>query len=435
MSDQAPGGKRRAGLRTTRRVALALLGAALAATAQEPDPFGAPPPDPFGAPAPDPFGGVAAVPSSSRGAASDAGFDPSAVRAAARPGVWLGPVELHGRINLTLSFTDDAERVELLDDTSLELSSADLYAQWFPCPWFGLLGELELESDLHDRERALEVEVELLVAEVRPLGDDRLRLRAGYFPAPFGVERRFYAPSRNVLANRPAAFRRVYPGDYNDWGVMAWWRQPLGAWGGELEVEAALLRGLEGPLGRADRPAFFERDDNHEPMFAGRVGLTLFDVAPADGGLAGLLGLPLRLTLGASLLFGHHDDAARARLRVLGFDAALTLGELSARVEVVLADLEADGPATRDRRAEGLYALLVWRRRFARPWLEEGFVALRYDVADPDARARDGHDVERWHVGLGWVPAEGWLVKLGFETSRQGAERPRTVFVEVGYSF
>lgn len=297
------------------------------------------------------------------------------------------------------------------------------------------MGEVELESDLHEDERPVEVEVELLVAELRPLGDDRLRIRAGYFPVPFGLERRHYAPARNELANRPAAFRRLYPGDYGDWGVALWAKQAL-PWGGELELEAALVRGLEGPLGRKDRPSFLERDDNREPMFAGRLGWTPFALAPARGGPAALLGLPLRLTLGASLLVGHHDDEASAMLRVLGFDAGVTVGELSARVEVVLSDVEAgrQGPA-RDIRGEGLYALLVWRRRFGLPWLEEGYVALRYDLADPDVRVRDGHDVERWHLGLGWVPEPGWLVKLGFEAGHAGAEKPRAVYFEVGYSF
>lgn len=417
--------------------ALALLSglSPLAARAQD-DPFGAPAPDPFGAPAPDPFAADVAPVVTRTGPPSMAAFDPDAVRANARPGLWLGPVELHGRANLTLSSTGPRRtRVEHLRGTQLSLSSADLYAQWFPTRWFGLMGEVELAYDLEGDGRELEVEPELLLAEVRPLGDDRLRLRLGYFPVPFGIERRYYAPPRNELATRPAPFRTVFPGTYSDWGAAVWARQPLPLWGGEVEAEVALTRGLEGPLGRDARPGPFDRDGNGEPQLTGRVGWTVFDLHPASDALAGLVGVPLRLSLGASLLLGHHDRRARSRVRLVGLDAGLTVGELTARAEVIAGEVE-DGAPGRTVRCEGLYAQLVWRRRFERPWLEEGFVALRYDLADPDTRVRDARDARRWHLGLGWVPVDGVLVKLGLELSRERrGDWQETVFLELGYSF
>jgi hypothetical protein len=342
-------------------------------------------------------------------AATSSVFDPDAARPRGR-GVELGPVTLHGRANVTGAYFDGTEPVERLDHAELELSSADLYAEWTPCAWFALLGEVELASELEDDERALEVEPELLVAEVRPLGDERLRLRAGLFPVPFGLERRFYAPPRNELVTRPAAFRALFPGTWSDLGVMAWGTLPTFA-GGEVELEAGLVRGLEGPGARGDRHAPLERDENHEPMLCGRTGWTALDVDA-----------PLRLSVGvgASLVAGHHDDDARERLRYEGYDATLRVGPFTARFELVLREVEGQRPA------RGWYGVVAWRQRFALPWLEEAHVAARWDRVE---------ELERWHAALGWVPLEGLQVKLEVARARLDDDRVWSALLEVGYAF
>lgn len=408
---------------------VALVAAAASARGQEPGPADDlfTPPDPFASETPP-------VETPPTGAAPASGgpswFDPDAVRAGKAPeGLRLGPVELHGRANVTFSYSDGLEPIELLDHAELELSSADLYAEWFPTTWLGFLAEGELTRELEEDERKLEVEPELAIVELRPLRTDRLRVRAGLFPVPFGVERRFYAPPRNELITRPAAFRQVFPGTWSDVGVMVWGRQPLPAWGGELELEVGLVRGLEGPGARGDRQAF-ERDENHEPMVAGRAGWTLFDVGPDDGA-------PLRvaLTVGASLVAGHWDDDARRRLRYEGFDAALTVGPLTGRVEVVLSKVELDPPEG-SKRMRGLYVVAAWRHEFEDvQGLKELHVAGRWDLIDGDSRVRDARDVERFHIGVGWVPAERFLVKVEAGRARYLDERVWTTLAEVGFAF
>lgn len=355
-------------------------------------------------------------------------FDPDAVRAGARPGVWLGPIELHGRANLTYSYSDGEEPIERLEHSELHLSSLDLYAEWRPWAWLGFIGEVELESELEEDGHEQEVDPELVVVELRPLSDERLRIRAGLFQVPFGLERRYYAPPRNELGTRPAAFRVLFPGSWSDLGVMAWGRQPLGPLGSEVELEVGLIRGFEGPGGR-DRRQELEEDDNHEPMVTGRLGATLFDVRPEAGA-------PLRMALGvgASLLAGHWDDAARRRLRYEGYDATARLGPLVVRFELLLGRIDLDPPGRR-RRLAGHYLQAALRHRFALFLLDEGWLAGRWDVIDDDTDARTGGDVERFHLGAGWVPLEGLVVKLEGSRARSLDERVWTVLAEVGYSF
>ena len=417
-----------------------------------PDPFGAAP-DPFGE-APDPFGaapvGSVAPVGSPGGAAPPAGegapgFDPDAVELAHEaPGF-----ELHGRANLTMALSNDDDQVELLEDNSLELSSLDLYAQWFPLTWIGAQGEVELETELDDGERRLEVDLELLVLELRPLGHERLRLRGGWFPVPFGVERRYYAPPRNELATRPAPFLRLFPGDYSDLGLMLWWRQPVAPWGAELELEAALVRGLEDPRLNAEgvrslavegRPEAFQSDENGEPQLVGRIGLTLVDLDPGRKGehpWAQALPGSLRLTLGFSGLLGHWDDRARQRVAFVGYDAQLELGGLRLRVEAVLSRIEGLGEFGRDQKGGGLYALVAYHWHPDLFLLEELFAAFRYEVLDPDHTRRDELELERYHWGLGWSPVQGLLFKLGWELTRPsgGPDSRSVVYLEAGYSF
>jgi hypothetical protein len=168
----------------------------------------------------------------------------------------------------------------------------------------------------------------------------------------------------------------------------------------------------------------------------GRVGWTLLEGDPAAKDAAGLLSeLPfrMRLTLGASLLFGHYDDDARRRVLMHGFDAELELGGFRARVEYVARWFEVDqGP---DLNGDGFYALLAYHHTFGVTFLEEGYVAFRYGRADPDRRIDDTLDVERYHLGLGWIPYEGFLVKLGVEYAEAPGLYATTVFLEVGYAF
>ncbi|MGE0710630.1 MAG: hypothetical protein AB7N76_27555 [Planctomycetota bacterium] len=411
---------------------------------EAPDPFaaeGAPLGQPDLGEAPDPFAAErAAAPTP-----ASPSFDPAAVETRLPP----PGLEVHGRINLTLALLRGREPTETLrGPAAFELSSADLYAQWFPRHWFGVLAEVELESDLEgDRgegeERDVEPDLELLVVELRPLLDERLRLRVGRAPLPFGLERRYYAPSRRELANRPAAFRRVFPASVSDVGAFLWWTAHLPTgWGTLFELEAALTAGLEGP-DREDLPDPLRPDRNGEPQLTGRAALTLLDV---DGDPVSPLPCAARLTLGASLLLGHWDPQARRRLRFVGYDAELVvggpaLGELGLRFELVQSAIELgpDALLGRTRHGRGYYAQVAYHLPLRRSLADEVFVAFRYGRADRDLRVAEAVDVERYHLGFGWVPVDGPLgkvmAKLGLEVSKGPGAVERALYLELGYAF
>ncbi|MEZ6187164.1 MAG: hypothetical protein R3F62_19405 [Planctomycetota bacterium] len=404
-----------------------------------PDPFASPdplvdPPDPFASPdplvdPPDPFADPAPVDSATAGAS----FDLDAVD----PLPPAPPLEFHGRANGTLAITRQGESVELLEDNAFELSSVDLYLSYFPTRWIGALGEAELESDLGEGERKLEVEVELLVLELRPLLSDRLRIRFGREPVPFGLERRYYAPPRNELANRPAAFRRVFPGTYSDTGAYVWWTEPVGFLGGEVELELGISKGLTGP-DREDRPKQFRKDTNSAPQYSGRLGWTVFDLDPQRKGAGpGEAALPtaIKLSLGGSFLTGEYDRDEKRRVTFWGADAELFVGGLRLRAEAIWSRVEPLASGARMREGIGVYALAAYHWKLERFLLEEVFVAFRYGKADRDERTREVLDVERYHVGVGWIPYPGVLFKAGYEWAHGPGDPGRVIYLELGYSF
>ena len=356
------------------------------------------------------------------------GFEPDAVRERLPPPGF----EVHGRASLALVLPEKFEPIERLRGLSPALSSVDLYLQWFPLHWFGAVGEVEGEVDLGEEEREIEPELELLALELRPLSDERIRLRVGFAPVPFGLERRSYAPPRNLFVNRPAPFRRLYPGTYADAGAFLWIKQPLWeAWGAGLELETALTRGLTGE-GRDGRPEPLDHDVNGEPQFSARLALTLLDVDPSRPGPE-TLSFPLRLTLGGSFLWGNYDSEAQRELRFLGFDAELVLYGFEARVEYIERKLERSGRTARGR---GLYAIAAYRWKPGWSLLEEAYLAFRYGVLDPDDDLGESFDLERYHLGLGWSPFRGVLAKLGGELSvSEAGVREHALYTELGFSF
>ena len=394
--------------------------------------------DPF-ADAEDPF----ADPDDPEGGAGS--FDPDAVELAeAAEGF-----EFHGRVNLTAAFTDRRdERVESLEEAgggSFDLSSLDLYASWFPSRYVGLLGELELERDLEVRDRELEIELELAVLEVRPLGNDGLRIGVGYFPVPFGIERRFYAPPRNPLPNRPAAFRRLFPGTYADLGARLHWRHGVSRdWGADVELELAVVRGLEG-LDRDGRPRAGLRDAQDEPAYTGRVGWTVFHLDPGRRGATDherSLPCAIRLTLGGSLYWGRYDERGRRALRYEALDVELEVGPVLLRAEAIARTAQGPVPGDPDpddrtRRGHGGYVLASLRLPVdPRPGLESLHLNARYGWLDRDRRRVEEFDLQRIHVGVSWSPLPGVLIKLSgqrLEPRRGGAEH--SGYLEIGYSF
>jgi len=396
--------------------------------ADPPDPF-ADPPDPFADP-PDPFD-TAPVDSATQAPVTT--FDPQAVDPLPPPAGF----EIHGRANGTLAITREDESVELLEDSAWDLSSVDLYLSWFPTRWFGMLGEAELQSDVGEGERRIEFEVELLALELRPLSDKRVILRLGRQPVPFGLERRYYAPPRNELANRPAVFRRVFPGTYSDTGAFLWLRQPVGTWGSELELELGITKGLTGP-DRDDRPKAFRKDNNDAPEYSGRAAWTLFDLDPGRKGASpGEAALPttIKLTVGASILLGVYDRDVRRRIRFYGVDGELWVGGLRVRGEAVWSDVESLVPNARARRGFGTYVLAAYHLYPELFLLDEVFFAFRYGRADRDQRTQEPLDVERYHAGLGWIPHEGFLFKAGLEWSKGRGDPGRVIYLELGFSF
>ena len=180
------------------------------------------------------------------------------------------PFELHGRIDLTLSYVDPDDPAEgLRRGLDWEGSSASLFAIWHFADELRAILEVDAESEG-------EADIDILALELEPLRE-LPRIRIGFNYVPFGRERFNYAPPNNEFINRPLAFRQVYPGSYGDFGLFldGLLETP---WLPTLRYEYGVFFGLSG-ADPDDRPEFSPGggnpldDNNTDLMQSGRFSV------------------------------------------------------------------------------------------------------------------------------------------------------------------
>lgn len=173
--------------------------------------------------------------------------------------------------------------------------------------------------------------------------NDVLSVRAGRIQIPFGglSERTSHAQQESASRPLPYSMGHMVRGEEFNQGVLPapivdnGFQASLGAWigdGARLTVEAAAVRGFKGS--DPDLDFQFSReyaDNNGEAAGVGRITLS--------GGA---------LTVGASTMYGHYDDAGELAYFAAGAHAALHLGALNLRVEGLGRRNEYDNGGTED---------------------------------------------------------------------------------------
>lgn len=284
------------------------------------------------------------------------------------------PWEIHGRIDLTLAFSEGTNAVDGFHQADVLPLNPGLNVNYRFLRIFSAGAEVEWDG--------LEDEVELDRAFLGMEIDSHLRIRVGRDIVPFGIERHAYSPAFNPLVDRPAAFRAVFPGTFSDYGLFAGgvYKHPDG-W--QVGYEAALSRGL---VDEFDGEGVTERmdDPNESPQFSGRLSFS-----PTE-----------TLTVGASYLVGNYDDANDQQLDFSGVDASYEFYGLRLRGEWVAGGVERPSAEGSDFHRHGWYLQAL--RRWELPWkipraLETVF---RFDEIDADSSVRDRLDLQRYSVGL-----------------------------------
>ncbi|MFQ5653662.1 MAG: hypothetical protein ACE5GW_02890 [Planctomycetota bacterium] len=310
------------------------------------------------------------------------------------------PVEVHGRIDLTLLHFDDRRNVDGFPRHRVDLLSPAVSLEWNPLPRLFLRTEVEYDG----LDSKVELDQLLMRTDIPQLGG---YLDVGLTYVPFGIERFYYSPPTNPLVDRPSPFRRIFPGSYSDVGlflVASHGGKQLEAGRREWKVkgEFAVTRGLRGP-DRDDRPDdLFEEND--ELQVVGRLG-----VEPFTG-----------FQVGASGLIVHFDvGSTHRRLDLIGIDATWRGDQEYIRAEMLYGTVERGVTAGGDFERDGLYIEGYRRLTLGLPWLEAVEGVVRFDSLDENSKVRDFRDVERWAFGLNVVPRPGFRVKSEIILSRE----------------
>lgn len=283
------------------------------------------------------------------------------------------PLQFHGRVDLAFVHFGDSRNVdEFRRNQTLPISSG-LFLEYRFSDRISVVTEIEYEG----REEELEVDQAALRIDIV---EDLLTLRLGRYYFPFGLERLYYAPNRNTLVDRPAAFRQVYPGTYVDNGIFAGGKYVHHTnWA--LGYDGAITQGLRG-FDREDLPTTLE-DNNDAPQVGGRV---YFEPRP-------------ELSFGVSYTLGYWNDTGSQRIEFFGADVSLEVGEVAVRAEYVGGGVDGTEEFGSFFR-QGWYVHVEREFEFHRPLLHALVPVFRMDWIDANNDVSDILDVTRYAFGL-----------------------------------
>lgn len=281
--------------------------------------------------------------------------------------------QFHGRADITAVHFGDERNVEEFEENEVIPLSPAIFAELRLRDWFSVVAEVEYDG-LEES-----VEVDQAVFLFKPL-EEHLIIRAGRYYFPFGLERKYYSPVQNSLVQRPAAFRKVYPGTYADQGIFFEGKFTHHTdW--TLGYEAAVTQGLQGP-DPDDLPKDFD-DANPSPQPGGRV---YFSPRP-------------ELTFGVSYLLGNYDKNDKLLLDFFGADLRLHLYELEVRFEYVGGHVD-HAPGLGNLFRQGWYLHVEREIEVGLRWLDSITPAFRIDWIDPDDTVTDFLDLTRYSAGV-----------------------------------
>jgi hypothetical protein len=301
------------------------------------------------------------------------------------------PFRFHGRLDVAYVHFASSTNVDHWSRDQVFPVSPGVFAEYRLLDWLFVVGEIEYDG----QEDSVEVDQAVFRLDL----DELLTLRLGRYYFPFGLEKEYYSPSRNTLVDRPAPFRRVYPGTYADQGLFVEGRY-LHHTTWAIGYEAAVTQGLRG-IDRDDTPETLE-DNNDTPQVGGRI---YFQPRP-------------ELTLGASYTVGYYDDADRRTLDFFGVDARFELFEVAVRAEYVGGSVEG-GDEYADFFRQGWYLHIEKEIEIERRFLHAIVPVFRVDWIDANDDEPDFLDVTRYSLGLATFFREDLQLKLEYSISNE----------------
>ncbi|MCP3919401.1 MAG: hypothetical protein GY711_28015 [bacterium] len=221
--------------------------------------------------------------------------------------------------------------------------------------------------------------VELDQAEIRIFSGDTT-VGFGRFYAPFGIERRSWYPPTNAFVSRPAAFRRIVPGNWYETGARLEHDGRIGDWG--VQTELAVTNGLGAGADTDVRDARQSRDNGTGKAVIGRIGAT-----PREGLGFGISGATM----------GYESDQG---IDFLGVDVEYARGPWLARAEGVQSRVESSSLPTGDFMRAGLY-LQLGREIYARDE-ESLWISARLDILDGNDDVVDQEDFTAYNLAATW---------------------------------
>lgn len=227
---------------------------------------------------------------------------------------------------------------------------------------------------------------------------DRLTVRGGKFPFPFGIERHYYHPVSNELIDRPSPFVRILPGLYTDVGIEFFGKMELPVLEA-LKYEFAITNGLDS-FGDTGKQEDFT-DNNTNKQLGGRLGLVL---------------LP-GLEIGGSYLTGKYDMDASKRLYLAGADVSYKIGGFGVRGEYIAGTVGLEGGG--DFYRYGYYLQTSYRHDFELDYLKYLEGVVRFDSVTARDDMRTNKDADRIAFGIDYSPLKSLVLKFEYEINNQ----------------
>ena len=317
----------------------------------------------------------------------------------------------HGSIDLTFVQFEDSQNIGGFPRRRLTPFEPKLVIRYTPGERHLFLTEIEVDG--------LDWELELEQFSYRFLPNPSTELGVGIQYIPFGIERFYNSPARNPLVDRPAPFKRIFPGTYADLGLFLRSERTFASeW--RVTFEAALTRSLEGPT-RDDRPDPFDEIDQVQP--SGRIGISS----------------PYGLSAGVSALHSRYEDGVggHEELTLTGLDLSYRYGETIVRAEAILGEVGRPDAEGGDYDRYGWYAEIYHRFPGLIPWGEAIEAVVRYDELEVNDTVRDFRDIRRFAFGLNWVIDESWRLKTEVSISKEDGDSVANDgrFIQLEYHF
>ncbi len=300
-----------------------------------------------------------------------------------------------------------------------------------------LLFESELEFELATEGGKSVTEVELEYAHGSYLFNDYITLGAGKFLTPFGLfPGRLHPAWINKLPDAPLAFGHDGIAPFASVGAYVRGGFPVGStkfnYAFYVSNGPALITDDEDEAGRLEFDNF--QDINNNKALGGRVGFLPFP----------------QLEIGYSFLFGAVNPSGSAvgdaDALIQGIDVSYVeevdflVGMLDLRFEYIYSKVDTVtfdptgalgfGPLRFDNNRRGLYGQLAYRpTKSDIKFLRDFEFVGRFDHLNLPSGAPEGHDHDRWTVGLNYWINPSTVLKFAYQYTDVEGEEDENAFL------